>query len=255
MWRAKSSTSSSSTRSFSSSSCAEALDREQRLAQLVNLLRGEASELGQTSRGGQQIAQARDGLRRSWRRRSGARWRAGRFVAHCWSAGFFHRSVASGVSAGGGGGRRVSVVVACLRVADEILGLDLDRRLADADGHGDRELSVGADGGGLQAAGRAHGHDRRRRRAALDLGVLAVAIDASARRRSGTPPRRCVRDRPGGAPAWLADAVPGGHRDRLAAGGEARRPGDGRDRDAAVLVGEHDEAGRARRWWCGCRAR
>ena len=47
------------------------------------------------------------------------------------------------------------------------------------------------------AAGRAHGDDRRRRRAALDLGVLAVAIERSARRRSGTPPRRCVRDPPG----------------------------------------------------------
>ena len=58
MWRAKSSTSSSSTRSFSSSSCAEPLDREQRLAQLVDLLRGEAPELRQAAGRGQQIAQA-----------------------------------------------------------------------------------------------------------------------------------------------------------------------------------------------------
>ena len=57
MWRAKSSTSSSSTRSFSRRSCAEALDREQRLAELVDLLGGEAAELGQAAGRRQQLAQ------------------------------------------------------------------------------------------------------------------------------------------------------------------------------------------------------
>ena len=42
----------------------EALDGEQRLAQLVNLLGGEPAELGETSRGGDEIAQPRDGFGR-----------------------------------------------------------------------------------------------------------------------------------------------------------------------------------------------
>ena len=223
MWRAKSSTSSSSTPILLEQELGETLDREQRLAQLVDLLRGEPAELGQPSGGGQQ-------------HRAGGPVSALSALPSCariavlvgsvahLSAGFFHRSVASGVSAGGGGGRRVSVVVACLRVADEVLGLDLDRRLADAHRHVDRELPVGADGGRLQPPRRAHGDDRRRRRAALDLGVARRGDRRVGQTTFRNTSSEMCSGSSGGPPACAADAVPAAQRDGFAAGGEARVP-------------------------------
>ena len=251
MWRAKSSTSSSSTRSFSSSSCARPLIANSGWRSSWICWAANRPNSASRPAAASEIAQPRDGFGRSRRRRR-ARAVTGvcsAFVAHL-SACFFHRSVASGVSAGGGGGRRVSVVVACFvwptrSSASTSIGV-----LPMPTGHRDRKLSVGADGGGLQPAGRAHGHDRRRRRAALDLGVLAVAIDG----RPDDVQEHLLGDVfgiLGGAPRLAGGRGAGRQRDRLAAGGEARRcrrwsrPRRGRSRRPAPRSAPDP------RWWCG----
>ena len=61
-------------------------------------------------------------------------------------------------------------------MTDEILGLDLDRGLADAHRHGDRKLTVGAHGGGLQAA-RREGHISIRLGTGWVVSITALTID------------------------------------------------------------------------------